>query len=599
MTDRTKTLDEMLASARSEPPVVTREEIHELLSQAPTGRPTFTTATWVRHIMIGFVLAAATTIAILVGFDAASDAPAPQPERHAPTMRYDAGRSAESTVHGTADATNATEATDAPAPRERSVVASAPQARESSVAPDPGTDDERAYGEITVHLLSNVNSIDLEYAPTVSADGRTMLFVSDRSGGFGGHDIWMARKRARADTFFVSVTNLGPSVNGPLNEGAATIPGDGRTVYFTSCEREDGKGDCDVYSAELVGASFQNIRNVAAVNSPYWDSQPSISGDGRMLFFVSNRPGALGGPSDADIYYSVREATGDWSTPRNLGAPINTVRREDSPFIHASGRILYFSSAGHGGEGGLDFCSASRADDGSWLPPVTLGAPLNTARDERFISVPASGDAIYFSSDRMSSANQGKLDIYMATLAPTTVSTLVQGRVLDRRTGAPVVAELIFVDSSTGATIASRRSDVSSGEYSFVVAPDRAVTVEIFGVADGYALPRHTIRVPSTAEYREITADLLLDAATSTRSESEPWGIVIQPNPARETIAIELSGTGRDGMHAVEIVDAYGNHMYNGSLDGGGRVTIDVSSYASGIYLARVDGHAAPFVIRR
>ena len=263
-------------------------------------------------------------------------------------------------------------------------------------------------------LPLNLNTNSHEYAPTITADGRTLFFTSDRQGGEGGHDHWNAVRIGDSYAIFDGLLNAGPPLNTALNDGVASISADGRTIYFTACQRDDGLGDCDIYAADRVGAGFDNVRNITTVNSWYWDTQPSISADGATLFFVSNRPGALGGDGDTDIWKSTLQADGTWSAPINLGAPVNTPLRQDSPFLHPSGKFLYYSTRGNGGYGGLDFVVSQKTADG-WSAPVNLGNAINTDRDERFISVPTSGDAVYFSSERLGVADVGGLNLFVAT----------------------------------------------------------------------------------------------------------------------------------------------------------------------------------------
>ncbi len=355
-----------------------------------------------------------------------------------------------------------------------------------------------------------VNTQSLEYAPTITADGRTLYFVSDRQGGVGGHDFWFTTKKERLDTIFSPPQNLGAPVNTPLNEGVASIAADGQTIYFTACNRNDGLGECDIYEAELEGSEWKNVRNVTEINSPQWDSQPSISSDGKTLYFVSTRDGAMGGKGDADIYVSTLQADGKWSAPRNLGAPINTPEREDSPFILAGGKALYFSSAGHGGQGGLDFFFSKAQADGTWSEPENLGEPFNTAKDERFITLPAAGDIVYFSSERKDMPNAGQLDIFMGILPPRVVNVLVAGRVFDLCTGANLPAELAFVNAATGDTLQVARTNAASGEYSFVINAGDEMKIKIYGGSSGYAAILDSLTVPATKAYMELRKDFPL-----------------------------------------------------------------------------------------
>jgi outer membrane protein OmpA-like peptidoglycan-associated protein len=351
------------------------------------------------------------------------------------------------------------------------------------------------------------NTPELEYAPTITADGKTLYFVSDRPGGVGGHDFWITKKEKRLDTVFSAPTNLGRPINTELNEGVASIAADGQTIFFTGCNRPDGLGDCDLYEAELDGNQWINVRNVSEINSPYWDSQPSISSDGKTLYFVSNRPGALGGDGDRDIYYATRQADGKWSAPKNMGPPINTTDREDSPFIIAGSGAIYFSSAGHGGFGGLDFFVSKKLPGGGFGEPENLGEPFNTSKDERFITLPAAGDVVYFSSERTDLPNAGKLDIYMGILPPRTVAVLIQGRVFDKCTNGNLPTDLIFVNDATGDTLYTAKTNMTSGEYSFVVNAEGKMRIKVYGESPGYDAIRDTIIVPEVKEYTEIRRD--------------------------------------------------------------------------------------------
>jgi len=379
------------------------------------------------------------------------------------------------------------------------------------VAQPQDTPPDSAQKHFIIRNLGTVvNTSDLEYAPTITADGRTLYFVSNRPKGVGGHDFWYTTKKERLDTVFADPVNLGPPINTALNEGVASIAADGQTIFFTGCNRPDGQGDCDIYEAELEGTEWKNVRNMAEINSPYWDSQPSISSDGKTLYFVSNRPGAMGGDEDADIYVSTLGGDGRWTAPRNIGAPINTTEKEDSPFIIAGSGALYFSSAGHGGEGGLDFFVAKRQADGTFGQPENLGEPFNTSRDERFITLPAAGDIVYFSSERNDLPNSGKLDIFMGLLPPRIINVLIAGRVFDQCTQGNLPAELVFINSATGDTVNVSRTNTATGEFSFVMVGGPAMKLNVFGVSEGYPPIRESIDVPETKVYKEIRRDFPL-----------------------------------------------------------------------------------------
>jgi hypothetical protein len=154
------------------------------------------------------------------------------------------------------------------------------------------------------NLGSSVNTKGLEYAPVISNDGTTMYYISDRDGsvlnknGKNSHDIWALNLKGKGATKENEPYNIAPtpkfgeySVNTLRNEGIVTLAHDKQRIYFTGCSRPDGKGDCDLYYSDLLpDGSWGWATNCGNVNSFYFDSQPSLSPDGKRLYFVSNRP---------------------------------------------------------------------------------------------------------------------------------------------------------------------------------------------------------------------------------------------------------------------------------------------------------------------
>ncbi len=279
-----------------------------------------------------------------------------------------------------------------------------------------------------------VNYKGLDYAPTISADGKTLYYVSDRPGsklesdGNGSHDFWAAKKENRLDTVFFkpfnidTTTNFGErGVNTILNEGVASIAADKQSLYFTGCNRADGLGDCDIYKTTIEGDKWGLPVNLGPnVNSKYWDSQPAISPDQRRIYFASSRPGpnsnGKGDVDNIDIWYSdFDDNTEEWLPAKNL-EQVNTKDQDWSPFISADNQTLFFASNGlKPSVGGLDFYYTKTEDGTNWSKPLNLGEPINTKADESFISLPASGDIIYFASERTDIPGyQGNYDIFMA-----------------------------------------------------------------------------------------------------------------------------------------------------------------------------------------
>lgn len=310
-----------------------------------------------------------------------------------------------------------------------------------------------------VSVGDSVNTRDDEYWPSITADGQTLIFTrqarSDRSARLEQEDFYFSRYNGKSWSL---ASNAGRPLNTPQNEGAQTISSDGSYVYFTACDRRGGMGRCDIYYSRYDGRNWTEALNLGApVNSYYWESQPSINSNGKVIFFASNRPGGIGG---MDLWYSASNEAGKWGSPKNLGAAVNTTGDEMSPFIHFDGKTLYFSSNGRTGMGGYDIFVTRLNPDSTWSSPVNLGYPINTYNDEMGLIIDATGQNAYFSTQR--DENHGK-DIFYFNLyeaaRPEPVSYF-KGRVLDSKTGKLLTADYDLVDLIKGKSITSGSTDM-------------------------------------------------------------------------------------------------------------------------------------------
>jgi Tol biopolymer transport system component len=334
-----------------------------------------------------------------------------------------------------------------------------------------------------INMGDSVNSSADEYWPSVVADGSALYFTREvRKAVAYGPD--------RQEDFYVSIMkdsvwgkakSVGAPINTAGNEGAQTISSDGRSMYFTACDREDGLGRCDLYYSTLEGSRWTVGKDIGApVNTRYWESQPSVSADSRMLFFVSNRPGGLGG---MDIWYSVKKSNGAWNNPVNPGASLNTTEDEFSPFIYFDGRTLYFSTNGRKSFGGFDIYSSVMQPDTTWSEPKNLGPLINTPADETGLIISSDGKKAYFSSIRDKS--RGK-DIYSLVLpgeiAPKPVSYF-EGVVRDKKTGLPVKALIDLFNITLRKEIVHMTTDKDG---SFLVCLPEGNSYGLNVSADGY-----------------------------------------------------------------------------------------------------------------
>ena len=311
-----------------------------------------------------------------------------------------------------------------------------------------------------VSVGESVNTTDDEYWPSITADGQTLIFTrqgkSVRTNERNYEDFYISRYDGTA---WSQAVNAGRPLNTPQNEGAQTISSDGNSVYFTACDRPGGMGRCDIYFSSFNGSIWSEARNVGPpINTNYWESQPSINSNGKVIFFSSNRPGGQGG---MDLWYSVLDKNGKWDSPRNLGKPVNTEGDEMSPFIHFDGKTLYFSSDGHSGMGGFDIFIARMNPDTTWSDPVNIGYPINTYNDEMGLIIDASGENAYFSTQRNDKNGKDIFQFKLYDLAKPDPVSYFKGKVSDRETGKLLVANYELVDLESGNIVTAGQTDAT------------------------------------------------------------------------------------------------------------------------------------------
>lgn len=356
-----------------------------------------------------------------------------------------------------------------------------------------------------VNLGPGVNTKDPEYFPTVTVDGKTLLFT---------RRIFDARVPKRDDQpenyqqqqedFFVSqlgednvwqkAVPMPPNINTVNNEGAPTLGPDGRTLIFVGCpdytgenygEGRNGKGSCDFFITKKMGNRWSNPSNLPGkVNTRNWETQPSLSSDGKTMYFIRGIRNQ-GGQRNDDIYMSTMNEDGTWNEAVKLPPHINSPQNEESVLIHPDGKTLYFASRGHVGFGGSDLFISRMDEKGNWGIPVNLGYPINTKYDENSLLVGADGEIAFFASNR--EGGYGDLDIYYFELPEhlrPTKTLYFEGLVYDVNTKNPVPGKFQLTDLKTGKEIIRSQADLITGEFlvSLPLNADYALSVEF----DGY-----------------------------------------------------------------------------------------------------------------
>ncbi|MBK9673403.1 MAG: OmpA family protein [Bacteroidetes bacterium] len=315
------------------------------------------------------------------------------------------------------------------------------------------------------------------------------------------------------------------------------------------------------FSSDLVDGKWTELVNLGPnVNTPDgWESQPTLSSDGRILYFSSARADSKG----MDIYKSEKNDAGDWLPAQNLGAPVNTDGNEKSPFIHSDSQTLYFSSDGQPGLGGFDiFYTKLDMATFNWQLPKNIGYPINTDKDELGFFVSTDGKLGYFSSNQLKGKGAGGYDVFSFELykeARPEKILFIKGEIKDESSAnlAKAKIEIKNLDTKKITTIPV---DSVSGTYAVVVTiknnedvlltvknPGSSFTSQIIHSADSVIgkpqklnLSIDSIRVGSTYKinninYKSNSADL----TPESKFILEEFATYLKDNPS---IKLEIHG---------------------------------------------------------
>ena len=422
-----------------------------------------------------------------------------------------------------------------------------------------------------INAGEGINTADPEYYPTITVDGKTLLFTrsipDNRVKGYQEQEDFFVSNWDKTNNWQKAIP-MASNVNTINNEGAPTISADGKSLIFVACsdetgtyygENRSGKGSCDLFYTKKIGSKWINPINLpGGVNSSHWESQPSLSADGQTLYFVRGLRGKNTN-GNSDIYVSHLQNDGNWSNALRLSDVINTPFAEESVCIHPDGKTLYFASRGHIGMGGSDLFVSKMDANGNWGKPVNLGYPINTKFDENSLLVSPIGDLAFFASDR--TGGFGDLDIYYFELPleyRPTKTLYFDGNVFDQITKSALPGHFQLTDIESGEIVIISDADKTDGSFMVALPINKEYAIQVTHV--GYApysinfnlkIPdgsdHYHIDIPMnplTSSTENILANIFFDLGKSTlRKESfielKTLASFLNRNP---TLKIELGG---------------------------------------------------------
>lgn len=332
-----------------------------------------------------------------------------------------------------------------------------------------------------VNLGVAINTSYDEKSPSVTADGKTIIFTSQRplmmskQGKDGEMELldnvyishWDSTKNA---------WSLSYPVEGDVNEAGGktsctSIAPDGMQMFLYKNNNTDALGG-DIYvSRRTHSGRWGQPHSIGhPVNSTYYEDCACLSPDGNSLYFMSERPGGFG---QGDIYVSAKIGKAEWGQPVNLGKVINTKYDEGGLSMAPDGKTLFFSSNGDGSMGSYDIFKTVMTDSGKWSSPVNLGYPINSVSTDVSFTISADCKNAYFASNRK--GGLGGRDIYMVDLsqypllaadstkgAPTGMSIL-RGKVTNQK-GKEIEQAEVIISDSVGTKVANLKTN-SEGMY--------------------------------------------------------------------------------------------------------------------------------------
>lgn len=386
----------------------------------------------------------------------------------------------------------------------------------------------------------HINSAYPDYSAYISTDEGTLIFTSRRKykegqktdEGDGGflEDLYVCTK---TNGEWSDAKNMGPPINEEgFHEATAGLSPDGTSLYIYE---HHGKGGGDVFVSHLQGTSWSKPEKLNKnINSDYRETTVAESYDGKMLYFISNKPGGLGW---GDIYTSTKDAKGNWGPAVNVGMPLNTKYAEEGLFMIPDGKTMYFSSKGYGSMGGYDIFKTVY-ENGKWSTPENLGFPVNSPDDDVYFAISGSGRRGYYASAK--EGGYGEKDIYVITfLGPEkpfaysgednliasaqepikakvadaveikTISlTILKGTITDAFTKKPLEASIELVDNVKNEVIATFKSNSSTGKY--LVSLPSGKNYGIAVKAEGYLFHSENFDIPASSGYQEVVKDVEL-----------------------------------------------------------------------------------------
>ena len=445
-----------------------------------------------------------------------------------------------------------------------------------------------------------------EYTPIVSAKESMMIFTSRRKGSTGPENNLEFDNRYFEDIYITfnedgewsAPEQIRGGINTPDHDAVISLSADGQKLFTYNTE-----GGGDIYLSYRMGESWTLPDRLGpTINTSARETHASITPDGKRIYFSSDRSDKnttqYGG---LDLYVATKLPTGGWSEATNLGDLINTTGDDDAPFIHPNGKRLYFSSKGHKSMGGYDIFYSDLKDDGSWTTPANVGYPINTTKDDIYYVESPDGKHAYYSSIN-AEAGYGRSDLYLIELTDRTAVplTLLTGTMEVKVEDDIALESKIVVKDLVTLEMIEYSPNTATGEYTIILPIGSAK--EITYLVEDSVIATEVIDEVSPAAYTEIVKMISSEGKIATTGVDVA---ITEPPTTTEAViqklllldaegATVMTGEmNKDSLFPFSELPEMGNYIFKLDPTDGPMIESDVR------ILTTIDGKEVVFVLQK
>lgn len=379
------------------------------------------------------------------------------------------------------------------------------------------------------NLGSTINSSFAEHSPVISGDESILIFTSKRSDNTGGNkmddgqyfeDIYISSFDGKK---YTPAQKISENINTDSHEASIGLSFDGSKLFIYKDDGNDG----NIYISNRKGAEWQVPEKLPEpINSKYRETHASMSFDQNEIFFTSDRKGGYGG---LDIYRVRKLPNGRWSKAQNLGPDINTPFDEEGPYLHPDGTSLFFSSQGHNNMGGFDIFVSFVDANGKWSTPENIGYPINTPDDDVYYVPSVDGRRAYYASYANNSI--GDYDVFKIDLAETHIrnQTVIAG-IAKSATGVLLENAIITLSNDDDDIVGIYTPDPESKKFLFILPRGKSFNA-LFESSNSPDF-EYRIHVPNTAYDQSKQVVVFNDIITTMdgkKVEMKPLAEDIEP----------------------------------------------------------------------